>query len=63
MTTLKLATESYKNMTKFDIKGAYLNADLDEELYLELDPTINKLVVEHFPKLEKFVEAESSSYA
>ena len=29
------------------IKGAYLNANLDEELYLELDPVITKLVVEH----------------
>ena len=56
MATLKLAATSKKAMAKFDIKGAYLNADLDEELYLELDPTITRLAMERFPELNEFVE-------
>jgi len=57
MSTLKLAAISRKSLAKFDIKGAYLNADLDEELYLELDPTITRLAVARFPELADFVEA------
>ncbi len=57
MSTLKLAAISRKSLAKFDIKGAYLNADLDEELYLELDPTITRLAVSRFPELAEFVEA------
>lgn len=53
-TTLKLAAVSNKNIAKLDIKGAYLNTYLDEELYLELCPH------HHYasgPDLDKFVEA------
>ncbi len=56
MTTLKLAAMSNKNMAKFDIKGAYLNANLNEGLYLEMDPTITRLAVESFPELNEFSE-------
>ena len=56
MTTLKLVATSNKAMAKFDIKGAYLNADPDEELYIELDPTITNLAVDYFPELDDFVE-------
>ena len=52
-----MAATSRKSLAKFDIKGAYLNADLDEELYLELDPTITRLAVSRFPELAEFVEA------
>jgi len=56
MAALKIAAVSRRNIAKFDIKGAYLNTDLDEELYLELDPTITRLAVERFPELTEFVE-------
>jgi len=54
--TLKLAAVFRRNIAKFDIKGVYLNADIDEELYLELDPTITKLALGRLPKLKEFVE-------
>jgi len=50
MSALKISAVSRRNIAKFDIKGAYLHADLDEELYLELDPTITRLAVERFPE-------------
>jgi len=56
MATLKLAAVFRRSIAKFDIKGAYLNADIDEELYLELDPTITRLALERFPNLREFVE-------
>jgi len=58
MAALKIAAISRRNIAKFDIKGAYLNADLDEELYLELDSTITRLAVERFPELTEFVGDE-----
>jgi len=56
MATLKLAAVFRRSIAKFDIKGAYLNADIDEELYLELDPNITKLALGRFPELKEFVE-------
>ena len=56
MATLKVVVTSNKAMAKFDIKGAYLNADPDEELYIDLDPTITNLAVDYFPELDDFVE-------
>ena len=56
MVNLKLAAVFRRNIAKFDIKAAYLNADIDEELYLEMDPTITKLALGRFPDLKEFVE-------
>jgi len=56
MATLKLTAVLRRKIAKFDIKGAYLNADIDEELYLELDPTITKLALGRFLELKEFVE-------
>jgi hypothetical protein len=52
---LKFAACKNHDWMKIDIKGAYLNANLDEEVYVILDKKTTALTLEVLPELKKYV--------
>jgi len=60
MIALKVAAVEKMDMMKIDVKGAYLNADIDdtEEVFVELDRELTVLMLEWLPELIEFVRED-----
>ena len=60
MIIMNLTCQQKLKTAVLDIKTAYLNADLDEEIYIAIDPECARIFVKLYPQYAKFVRKNGS---
>jgi hypothetical protein len=60
MIIMNLTCQQKLKTAVLDIKTAYLNADLDEEIYIAIDPECARIFVKLYPQYAKFVRRNGS---
>ena len=53
---VSLACKKYRYIMIIDVKGAYLEAMMDESVYMTFDPTLTAIILQIFPEMQDFVE-------
>jgi len=56
MMGLTIAAKEKRNIAVADIKGAYLNADMTEEVHMELEPMLTRMIVNISPEAKEYVD-------
>jgi len=56
MMGLTIAAREKRGIAVADIKGAYLNADMTEEVHMELEPMLTKMIINISPEAKEFVD-------
>ena len=56
MMGLTIAAREKREIAVAEIKGAYLNADMTEEVHMELEPMLTKMIINISPEAKEFVD-------
>ena len=53
---VSLTCKKYRYVMVIDVKGAYLEATMDENVYMTFDPTLTAIILEIYPEMKEYVE-------
>ena len=53
---VSLTCKKYRYIMVIDVKGAYLEAMMDEPVYMTFDPALTAIILQIFPELQEYVE-------